>query len=113
VLDGHGLAEGLTLVSLPGHTTNHMGLRIDRQGGRAIFCGDVLHNPAQILSPDVSTSSCFDPKLAATTRRALLEDAAESNRLVVPAHFRGYRCAHVRCTSTGFEPVDARRGSPG
>lgn len=105
VRDGHGLAEGLTLVSLPGHTINHMGLRIDRHGRRAIFCSDVLHSPVQILNPDISTSSCADPRLAATTRRTLLEDAVESNRLVIPAHFRGYRCAHIRCTSDGFEPV--------
>jgi glyoxylase-like metal-dependent hydrolase (beta-lactamase superfamily II) len=105
VEDGHDLAAGLTLVPLPGHTAHQMGLRINRHDGHAIFCGDALHSPVQILDPSVSTSSCADPKVAATTRRILLEDAVETKRLVVPAHFRGHRCAHIRCRSGGFEPV--------
>jgi glyoxylase-like metal-dependent hydrolase (beta-lactamase superfamily II) len=109
VKDGHDLAEGLTLVPLPGHTANHMGLRINRRDARAVFCGDALHSPVQILDPGISTSSCADPEVAATTRRGLLEDAAETNRLVVPAHFRGHRCAHIRGNSAGFEPVFDRR----
>jgi glyoxylase-like metal-dependent hydrolase (beta-lactamase superfamily II) len=105
VEDGYDLAEGVTLIHLPGHTDNQMGLRINRHDGRAIFCGDALHSPVQIFAPDISTSSCVDAKVAGTTRRTLLEDAAETNRLVVPAHFRGHRCAHIRCGSAGFEPV--------
>ncbi len=102
---GHDLAEGLTLVPLPGHTANQMGLQIDRPDGRAIFCGDALHSPVQIFDPGISTLSCADPRVAAATRRALLEEAVETSRLVVPAHFRGHRCAHIRCGSAGFEPV--------
>jgi glyoxylase-like metal-dependent hydrolase (beta-lactamase superfamily II) len=104
--DGYDVAEGLTLTPLPGHTPGQMGLRIERRDGRAVFCGDALHSPVQIFEPTISTSSCADPRVAAETRRTLLEDAAETNRLVVPAHFRGRRCAHVRCSSSaGFEPV--------
>lgn len=107
VEDGHDLATGMTLVPLPGHTAHQMGLRIERPNGRALFCGDALHSPLQVLAPELSTASCADPGLAAMTRRALLEDAAETRRLVVPAHFRGGRCAHVRCVTGGFEPVFA------
>jgi glyoxylase-like metal-dependent hydrolase (beta-lactamase superfamily II) len=93
--DGHELARGLVLAPLPGHTMGQLGLRIDRQGGRAIFCGDAVHSPAQICQPGVSTSSCLDPGLAVATRRALLEEAAATGRLVVPGHFRGRRRAYV------------------
>jgi glyoxylase-like metal-dependent hydrolase (beta-lactamase superfamily II) len=103
--DGHELAPGLVLAFLPGHTTGQMGLRIDRDGGRAIFCGDAVHSPAQIFQPGVSTSSCADPARAAETRRLLLEEAAASGRLVVPAHFRGRRRAYVRHTAAGFAPI--------
>ena len=82
-----------------------MGLRIDRPGGRAIFCGDAVHSPAQILQPGVSTASCADPHAAAATRAALLDEAAATGRLVVPAHFRGRRRAHVRRTAGGLVPV--------
>jgi glyoxylase-like metal-dependent hydrolase (beta-lactamase superfamily II) len=103
--DGHELARGLVLALLPGHTMGQMGLRIDRPDGRAIFCGDAVHSPAQICQPAVSTSSCMDPAGAAATRRNLLEEAAATGRLMVPAHFRGWRRAYVRETATGFAPI--------
>ncbi|HEX6013982.1 MAG TPA: MBL fold metallo-hydrolase [Geminicoccaceae bacterium] len=103
--DGHEVAAGLVLAPLPGHTAGQMGLRVDRQRGRAVFCGDAIHSPAQVFQPAVSTSSCADPRLAAATRCALLEEAAATGRLVVPAHFRGQRHARVRSGPVGFEPV--------
>jgi glyoxylase-like metal-dependent hydrolase (beta-lactamase superfamily II) len=103
--DGHELARGLHLTLLPGHTMGQMGLRIDRQGGRAIFCGDAVHSPAQICQPGVSTSSCLDPDRAAETRQILFEEAAATGRLVVPAHFRGWRRAYVRESGTVFMPI--------
>jgi glyoxylase-like metal-dependent hydrolase (beta-lactamase superfamily II) len=78
-----------------------MGLRIDRADGRAIFCGDAVHSPVQICQPSVSTSSCIDPNRAAET----LEEAAATGRVVVPAHFRGWRRAYVREFGPGFAPI--------
>jgi glyoxylase-like metal-dependent hydrolase (beta-lactamase superfamily II) len=100
--DGHELARGLHLTLLPGHTMGQMGLRIDRPDGRAIFCGDTVHSPAQIYQPSVSTSSCLDPHRAAETRQILFKEAAVTRQLVVPAHFRGWRRAYVRETGTGL-----------
>jgi hypothetical protein len=88
---GLELAAGAALTLLPGHTVGQMGLRIDRPEARALFCGDVMHSPLQIVQPAVSTSSCSDPQLATLTRIAVLEEAAASGRVVVPAHFRGPR----------------------
>jgi glyoxylase-like metal-dependent hydrolase (beta-lactamase superfamily II) len=102
---GHELARGLVLAPLPGHTVGQMGLRIDRPDDRAIFCGDAVHSPAQIFQPGVSTSSCDDPGRAAETRQILLEEAAATGRLVVPAHFRGRRRVHVREAGTVFAPT--------
>ncbi|MGH6919858.1 MAG: MBL fold metallo-hydrolase [Geminicoccaceae bacterium] len=103
--DGHELAKGLVLTGLPGHTVGQMGLRIDRPAARAIFCGDAVHSPAQMVQPGVSTSSCIDQRRAALTRRHLLEEAAASGRLVVPGHFRGRRRAYVRASGAGFTPI--------
>ena len=58
-----------------------------------------------MFQPAVSTSSRADPRLAAATRCALLEEAAATGRLVVPAHFRDQRHARVRSGPVGFEPV--------
>jgi glyoxylase-like metal-dependent hydrolase (beta-lactamase superfamily II) len=103
--DGHELARGLVLPPLRGHTVGQMGLRIDRPDGRAVFCGDAVHSPAQICQPGVSTSSRIDPGRAAATRQMLFEEAAATDRLVVPGHFRGTRTVHVRKTGASFAPI--------
>jgi glyoxylase-like metal-dependent hydrolase (beta-lactamase superfamily II) len=82
-----------------------MGLRLDRLEERALFCGDAMHSPVQILQPTVSTSSCRDPELAARTRIALLQEAAATGRVLVPAHFRGARHVTVAARGDGFQPV--------
>jgi glyoxylase-like metal-dependent hydrolase (beta-lactamase superfamily II) len=98
------LAAGAALAFLPGHTAGQMGLRIDRPDARALFCGDAMHSPLQILQSAVSTSSCSDPQLAAQTRIAVLEEAAASGRVVIPAHFRGARRVTVTGRGGGFLP---------
>jgi glyoxylase-like metal-dependent hydrolase (beta-lactamase superfamily II) len=102
--DGFELAPGLMLMRLPGHTDGQMGLRIDRDGCHAIFCGDAIHSPVQYFQPDISTATCVDRQAAAATRRAVLEEASESGRLVAPAHIRGLRFCRVHRQGAGFEP---------
>jgi glyoxylase-like metal-dependent hydrolase (beta-lactamase superfamily II) len=103
--DGYDLGPGLRLAPLPGHTSGQMGLVVNYAQDRAIFCGDALHSPLQIFQPDLSTSVCVDPKLASETRKSILAEAADNDRLLVPAHFRGPRRAHIRSSSSGYEPV--------
>ena len=103
--DGHELHPGLQLVPLPGHTHGQMGVMVERAAGRAIFCGDALHSPLQILQPGLSTAVCVDPRQASATRETIFAEAAESGRLVVPAHFRGARRVQIVSTSSGYAPV--------
>ena len=78
---------------------------VDYARHRAIFCGDAMHSPLQIVQPGLSTSACTDPEQASRTRRTILAEAAERGRLVVPAHFRGGRCAHIRTHGSDYTPV--------
>jgi glyoxylase-like metal-dependent hydrolase (beta-lactamase superfamily II) len=107
--DGYELGPGLSLVPLPGHTPGQMGLRLDGRA-RALFCGDAIHSPLQVLDPRLSTAGCVDREQARRVRRALLEEAAEEGRAVVPAHFRGTRYMHIQRTATGFTPSFPGRG---
>ena len=107
--DGYELGPGLSLVPLPGHTPGQMGVRVDG-AVRALFCADAIHSPLQVLDPGLSTAVCVDREQAQQVRRALLEEAAEEGRLVVPAHFRGTRCMHIRRTAAGFTPCFPDRG---
>jgi glyoxylase-like metal-dependent hydrolase (beta-lactamase superfamily II) len=103
--DGYAIAPGLTLLPLPGHTPGQMGLLLDRGGHRALFCGDAIHSPVQILFPDWSSGFCVDPAQAALTRRGLLERAVGEDLLLVPAHFRGCGCARIHRAGDAYRPV--------
>src|SRR5262245_41143022 len=105
VRDGAEIAAGAAVLPLPGHTSGQVGLRLHRPDGRALFCGDAMHSLVQILQPAVSTASCRNPAQAARTRTSLLEEAAASGRVIVPAHFRGSRRVGVNVRGDGFRPV--------
>ena len=105
VHDGIEIAAGAAVLPLPGHTSGQVGLRLDRPDGRAVFCGDTIHSPVQILQPAVSTASCRNPAQAARTRIALLEEAAANGRVIIPAHFRGGRRVTVERQGNAFRSL--------
>lgn len=106
-VDGNlAVSSEVELRSTPGHTPGHHSVWI---GDRAVITGDVLHHPIQCSHPEWTGRGDADPELAATTRRALLNDAASSGALVLGTHFAGSAAGHVRYTDSGyrFEPVEA------
>ncbi|MFE2271354.1 MBL fold metallo-hydrolase [Streptomyces lavendulae] len=98
----HRLDEHLTLEAAPGHTPGSSVLRLDSGGERAVFVGDLLHSPVQILDPSHNSCFCMDPAQAAATRRRILARAADERELVVPAHFGGPGAVEVRAEGEGF-----------
>ncbi|MGC0317379.1 MBL fold metallo-hydrolase [Kitasatospora acidiphila] len=92
----HRIDEHLSLESAPGHTPGSSVLRLESGGDRAVFVGDLLHSPVQILAPSCSSCLCLDPAGAATSRRRVLERAADLRELVIPAHFGGTGAVEVR-----------------
>jgi glyoxylase-like metal-dependent hydrolase (beta-lactamase superfamily II) len=99
---GYRLDGNLTLEPAPGHTPGSSVLRVRSGTDRAVFVGDVLHSPVQILEPAYSSCFCEDPAQASATRRRLLERAADTAELVVPAHFGGAGAGEVRRDGTRF-----------
>ncbi|MFE2583228.1 MBL fold metallo-hydrolase [Streptomyces sp. NPDC059378] len=108
----HRVDAHLTLESVPGHTPGSAVLRVASRGERAVFVGDVLHSPVQIVHPECSSCFCLDPRRAAAGRRRVLERAAELGELVIPAHFGGTGVMEVRRRSDAFTPVPWA-GQPG
>ncbi|MEU5791676.1 MBL fold metallo-hydrolase [Micromonospora purpureochromogenes] len=98
----HRIDEHLTLESAPGHTPGSSALRLASGGDRAVFVGDLLHSPVQILDPSWNSCFCLDPAGAAASRRRILERAAAERELVVPAHFAGAGAVEVRRQGDGF-----------
>ena len=102
--DGYEVTSGLTLRRSPGHTPGHMSVEATRDGARAVFCGDVIHSPIQMLLPGLSSAFCADAAQAAQTRRRLLEDLEDTQALLVPIHFRGSGVCRVKASAGAFRP---------
>lgn len=90
------LFAGMRFTDLNGHTPGHLGLELTDGGETALFCGDAIHSPLQLPFPDLSSAFCADRTQSALTRRAMLEEAAERDLWLCPAHFRGERIVRVK-----------------
>ena len=106
--DGDTVSVGrctLQVRHCPGHTPGHVILKMLEDAGGAVFCGDVLHHPIQVLRPDWSTRFCDDPVQAAVTRRQVLEHCAAARSLLFPTHFAAPHVAAIeRAPGEGFRP---------
>ncbi|MHA6758151.1 MBL fold metallo-hydrolase [Streptacidiphilus sp. PAMC 29251] len=98
----HRIDERLTLESAPGHTPGSSVLRLASGRDRAVFVGDLLHSPVQILAPSCNSCFCLDPERAVSSRHRVLERAAAERELVIPAHFGGAGAVEVRQEGGGF-----------
>ncbi|WP_328540256.1 MBL fold metallo-hydrolase [Streptomyces sp. NBC_00344] len=98
----HRIDGNLVLEAVPGHTPGSSLLRLESAGERAVFVGDILHSPVQIPEPDCNSCFCQDPEQARRTRRSVLERAADTGEVVVPAHFGGHGALEVRREGSAF-----------
>jgi glyoxylase-like metal-dependent hydrolase (beta-lactamase superfamily II) len=87
VASGHDFGNGLRLVPAPGHSPGMVRVDLDTAEGRVILASDILHNPLQVRLPGLSTVFCADPEQAAVTRRAFLDEVADTGTVVIPEHF--------------------------
>ncbi|GCD97837.1 MBL fold metallo-hydrolase [Embleya hyalina] len=88
--NSHRIDANLRLDAAPGHTPGSSVLTLASGTDRAVFVGDMLHNPVQILEPDTNSCFCENPAEARATRRKVLGWAADNNALVIPAHLGGH-----------------------
>jgi glyoxylase-like metal-dependent hydrolase (beta-lactamase superfamily II) len=89
VKGGDAIADGATIVPLPGHTPGQIGLELATGGpANVLFCGDAIHSPAQVYQPQWTSAFCFDKPQATATRVALLARAVAENMILIPAHLR-------------------------
>jgi glyoxylase-like metal-dependent hydrolase (beta-lactamase superfamily II) len=87
--------KNLKLDLAPGHTPGSSVVTLESGTDRALFVGDLLHSPLQIVEPDTNSCFCEDPAEASATRRRLLGWAADTTALVFPAHLGGHGGAEV------------------
>jgi len=100
--DRHRIDGNLSLELAPGHTPGSAVLRLQSGTERALFVGDLVHTPLQMLEPDHDTCLSEDQPAAARSRHRILGQAAESNSLVIPAHLCGAGAAEVTHENGGY-----------
>ncbi|GAA2432786.1 MBL fold metallo-hydrolase [Streptomyces glaucus] len=93
--NSHQIDANLRLEIAAGHTPGSSVLTLTSGTDRAVFVGDMLHSPVQILEPDVNSCFCENPAEARATRRKVLGWAADNNALLIPAHLGGHGAAEV------------------
>ncbi len=103
--DGFEVAPGISCHAVPGHTPGSMMMRVASGDRKALFVGDVVHHPMQIYQPGWNSAYCEDQEQARDTRRRVLTEAAETQALLVPAHFGGQHIVQVAYEGKAFRPL--------
>jgi glyoxylase-like metal-dependent hydrolase (beta-lactamase superfamily II) len=83
---GFSLGE-LSVLDAPGHSPGHLAFELKSTEASALFVGDVIHHPVQLLQPDWSSRFCFDPRQAAASRKMLLDHCVDNDTWLFPGHF--------------------------
>jgi len=85
--DDYSLEDGFWFEGAPGHTPGNVVIHTRSHDDQAVFIGDVIHHPLQLLKPEWSTLACTDRDLSRKTRTRLIEEHAEHGTRLFPAHF--------------------------
>jgi glyoxylase-like metal-dependent hydrolase (beta-lactamase superfamily II) len=83
----YAITPSLRFEPTPGHTPGHVCVRLATSAGDAVFSGDLMHRTVQVAEPQWSSRFCNDPVQATKTRREFVERHADSDVLVLAAHF--------------------------
>lgn len=84
---GSTVLSDFTYMPTPGHSIGHMSIALSSNGEKAIFAGDVMHNPLQVSRPDLNTVFCEFLDDAVVSRHKILGHAADQNALYFGTHF--------------------------
>ena len=90
------IGDGVWLEPAFGHSPGCVTINAQADGPPALFWGDVVHHPVQLIRFDLPFAFDADPPVASRVRQATLARAAEEQILCFPAHFRGTSAGHVR-----------------
>ena len=82
------IGDGIWLEPAFGHSVGNFSVLAQAGGERAIFWGDVVHHPIQLIRPDLAMAFDSDPEMGRATRLRTIERAANESLVCFPAHFR-------------------------
>lgn len=83
----HQVSEWIRLVPSHGHSPGHVTVEVSAGGRTAALIGDVMHSPLQAAFPDIKPPLDREQAAPAAARRAVLERYADTETLVLGAHW--------------------------
>ncbi len=83
----HEIDEGVWLEDASGHSPGSVVVNARWGGSQAVFTGDVVHHPIQLVRPDIPFFADEKPAEACATRQRLLAQCADNGAILFPAHF--------------------------
>ena len=88
--------DSIWLEPTPGHSPGHSAVHLTSGGRDAVMSGDLIHHPIQCFEPDWSSAFCSDPDHSRRTRREFLARYADTDTLIMPAHFPSPSAGRIR-----------------
>jgi len=102
-IDVHqALDEHVWLEPAFGHSPGNFSVLAEGGGRRALFWGDVVHHPIQLVNLELMPPFDGDPVMARDVRLRTLARAADEQLLCFPAHFRAPSAGRVTRAGDGF-----------
>ena len=101
-IDGREAIPGFSFHSTPGHSVDHASIVLESAGSAALFAGDVLHHPVQVVAPHML--SVFDAARETTlsSRRWALDFAADRGVMLFSSHFPASAAGTVSRRGAGY-----------
>lgn len=87
--EGGRLDEHFTFHPTPGHSPGHLSISLEADGEVALFGGDVLHHPLQLLHPDWNSCFCGEAVGARHSRAWALDYVKRHHAVYFSSHFAG------------------------
>jgi len=94
--------DGIWLEPAFGHSPGCCTINAEADGPPALFWGDVIHHPVQLIRHDLAFAFDMDGAMASATRKRTMDRAADEDLLCFPAHFRRTSAGKVRRDGDAF-----------
>jgi glyoxylase-like metal-dependent hydrolase (beta-lactamase superfamily II) len=96
------IGDGVWLEAAFGHSPGCFTVHGQAGGEEAIFWGDVIHHPLQMIRYDLPFAFDADPAQASLTRQRVMKKAVEEDLLCFPAHFRKTSAGKVKVDGDAY-----------
>ena len=96
------IGDGVWLEPAFGHSPGCCTINAQADGPPALFWGDVIHHPVQLIRHDLPFAYDADGVAACKVRKATMERAADADLMCFPAHFRRTSAGYVKRDGDAF-----------